>query len=67
MYVLLSFLLICVGLFMLLKPEIFYELTEGWKNRSSGSPSRSYLLSTRFGGVMMLLAGGMGVAVWLLG
>lgn len=65
MYVLLSILLVGLGLLMICRPETVYELTEGWKSSSSGTPSRAYLLSTRFGGVMMLLAGGLGLLVLL--
>ena len=45
------------GAALIWKPEFFYELTESWKHDGGGEPSRSYLLSTRFGGVMCVLAG----------
>ncbi|WP_300344572.1 DUF6199 family natural product biosynthesis protein [uncultured Oscillibacter sp.] len=63
MYLLLSVLLIGIGLLMVWKPALFFEITEGW--RTNGSPSDAYLRSTRFGGAMFLLAG-IGGAVVLL-
>ena len=45
------------GVALIWKPEFFYELTERWKHDGGGEPSKSYLLSTRFGGVMCVLAG----------
>ena len=44
------------GVALIWKPEFFYELTESWKH-DGGEPSKLYLLSTRFGGVMCVLAG----------
>lgn len=45
------------GAALIWKPEFFYELTERWKHDGGGEPSKSYLLSTRFGGVMCVLVG----------
>lgn len=67
MYTVLSIILIGAGLLMLISPGTFYDLTEGWKQNSSTGPSRSYIFSTRFGGIMMLAAGSLGIAARLLG
>ena len=57
MYYILSIILIAVGITMLIRPKIFFELTESWKSSISSGPSKLYLFSTRFGGVMCILAG----------
>ena len=67
MYTVLSVILIGVGLLMLASPETFYNLTEGWKHSGGSGPSRSYIFSTRFGGVMMLAAGSLGIVGWIMG
>jgi len=50
-------LLLGVGQIMLWKPWLFFDLMERWKSRGAEDPSKLYLFSTRFGGVMMSLAG----------
>lgn len=57
MYFVIGIIFACIGLLMLLKPQIIYSLVESWKNNLSGEPSRLYLFSTRFGGVIFLLVG----------
>ena len=57
MYILLGIVLLFWGLVMLCFPDLVYELTQSWKNYSSGEPSDLYRFSTRFGGVMCILAG----------
>lgn len=54
---LISLALAIYGAALIWKPEFFYELTERWKHDGGGEPSKSYLLSTRFGGVMCVLVG----------
>ena len=54
------------GAALIWKPEFFYELTERWKH-GGGEPSKSYLLSTRFGGVMCVLAGIGGMIIVFIG
>ena len=61
MYFLGGLLLVGLGQLMVWKPRLFYELTERWKNRDAGAPSRLYLFSTRFGGVLSILLGLAGV------
>jgi len=64
-YLLGGILLVLTGLVMLLRPELFYELTEAWKH-TSGGPSNRYLSSIRFGGIMCCLAGFLGLFLPLL-
>lgn len=54
---LMSLILIGLGALMIFRPQIWYELTEGWKHSSGSEPSALYLRSTRFGGVMCALVG----------
>lgn len=63
MYLILAILLAGLGLLMLLRPDAFYEITEGWKSSSCGEPSDLYILSARIGGGFMLAVGLIGVAV----
>ena len=50
--------LIAIGVVMLVKPQFVFELTESWKHDSGAAePSKLWLFSTRFGGVMCVLAG----------
>lgn len=65
MHVLGGALLVSLGLLMVLRPEAFYDLTEGWKSKG-GRPSRLYCVSTRLGGVMCILAGLCGIVLPLL-
>ena len=67
MYILLSILLILGGLLMLFFPDLVYDLSESWKSNRSAEPSRLYLISTRFGGVMFLLVGIGGMIVPFMG
>ena len=60
-------LLTVFGVAVTWKPEGFYELTESWKHDGASEPSKSYLLSTRFGGVMCALVGIVGIISVFLG
>ena len=57
MLVLLSLLCIVGGFAMLLNPELVFELSESWKLDSGAEPSRLFILSTRIGGALCMLAG----------
>jgi hypothetical protein len=48
-------------LFMILKPTLFWEITESWKSNDGTEPSNFYISSTRFGGVMFVLGGFSGI------
>ena len=52
MYLIGGLLMIALGLFMLLRPDDFFDLTEIWKSEAPGEPSPGYRCSTRFGGIM---------------
>ena len=63
MYIVLGIIIAIAGLFMLLKPQAVYQLTEGWKSNTPGEPSDIFLLSTRIGGGLCMLAGAAGAFV----
>ena len=58
-------LLIAIGALMLLKPDIYWQLTESWKS-SWGKPSSQYLDNTRITGALFLLLGLLMLLIWLL-
>ena len=61
-YLIAGIVLIAIGIVMLAKPRLFFELTESWKHDGGADePSKLYVWSTRFGGVMCTLAGVCGV------
>ena len=58
LYFIAGLALIAIGVVMLVKPQLVFELTESWKHDSGAAePSKLWLFSTRFGGVMCVLAG----------
>lgn len=57
MTLLIGIFLLIMGLFMIVSPVGFYNLTESWKNNSFGEPSDFFKFSTRFGGVAMVIVG----------
>lgn len=61
MYILISIIFICIGIIMLINPEIIFRITESWKNDSYTEPSKIYIISTRFGGCMFLIIGLLGL------
>lgn len=63
MYLILSIVLILCGLLLLVSPRTWFDLTESWKHSSACEPSKLWLLSTRFGGVMCTLVGLAGLVV----
>lgn len=68
MYVFLGIVIAVVGAVMLIKPQAFYRLTESWKSGTAGEPSDFYLMSTRIGGGIFMLAGIAGaIALIVLG
>jgi hypothetical protein len=52
-----SVLLVVLGLMMLFKPSIIWTITESWKSIDATEPSDLYVKSTRFGGIIVTLAG----------
>ena len=64
LYFIAGLALIAMGAVMLAKPRIFFELTESWKHDGGvDEPSKAWTFSTRFGGVMCVLAGICGIIV----
>lgn len=61
MYLILSIILIFAGLVMAFFPEFVYELQEGLRSDAVGTPSKFFIVSTRFGGVLSILVGLVGV------
>jgi len=59
-------LLLLVGLIMLIKPDLFFHLTEAWKTYSSADPSKLYIFSTRFGGIIFTLVGVAAVIIFFV-
>lgn len=51
--------LVCValGAFLLLKPDLYWRLTERWKSYYADEPSDIYIRSTKLGGVLVALIG----------
>lgn len=50
-------ILILFGLLMLINPSIIWRATEQWKSDAADRPSDLYIKSTRFGGIMFIVAG----------
>ena len=61
-----SIVMLVIGTCMLLRPDVIYQLTESWKSNFSDDPSRLYIISTRFGGVMFLLVGLLGAIAFFI-
>lgn len=61
-----GFCLIALGIFMFMKPQIIWNLTEKWKSYRADEPSDLYCTSTKFGGVMFALCGLMMVVLPLI-
>lgn len=66
MMLLTAIILLTVGLLMLLKPKIVWKVLEEWKSYSAEEPSRFYIKSTRFGGIMFILAGAASLIVFFI-
>ncbi len=66
MYILLGLIFLLLGGLMLIKPSLFYELTESWKSSADGEPSKVYILSTRIGGAVFTLVGIASIVVFFL-
>ncbi|TXC92720.1 hypothetical protein FS935_00475 [Metabacillus litoralis] len=62
----LGILLITIGVTMIVKPSILWILTESWKSNDGTEPSSLYKWSTRFGGIMITIAGIGSIIIYLL-
>lgn len=56
-----------LGIFLFLKPDLYWKLTEKWKSYRADEPSDLFLISTKFGGILFVLLGiVMIVLPWIL-
>lgn len=62
-YYMTGILLIALGIFLFVRPDLMWKLTEQWKSYSADEPSDLYLLSTKIGGILL---GIVGIAVLVL-
>lgn len=46
-----------LGMFVFLKPDLVWKLTEEWKSYRADEPSEFYLKVTKIGGVLFMLLG----------
>lgn len=53
----LGILLIVIGILMVFKSGVIWRISESWKSYRAEEPSELYRLSTRVGGILMLLVG----------
>lgn len=56
-YLLGSLLVTILGVFLFLKPDLWWKLTERWKSYRADEPSDFYILSTRIGGAAVAVIG----------
>ena len=50
-------LLLALGIFVFLKPELVWKITEAWKFYRADEPSPFYLKAARFSGILYALFG----------
>ena len=48
MYLIIGIIFLVFGIVLLLKPRLFYDITESWKSNVTGDPSDLYIFSTAF-------------------
>ena len=46
-----------LGIFIFLKPDLIWKITEEWKSYSADEPSELYIKSTTFGGALFTVFG----------
>ena len=54
-YILLAILLIGMGLFMAIRPDLWWKATEAWKSYRADEPSDFYRITTRIGGIVLVV------------
>jgi hypothetical protein len=64
--ILMIIFLILVGLMMIFKTSLTWEITERWTSRDGSEPSDLYIWNTRFGGLMCTFVGLAGLLVYLI-
>ena len=57
MEIICSILIILLGLFLVIKPDWVYYISESWKSNFNSEPSNLYLVSTKIGGLIVLIIG----------
>ena len=57
MYLVLGIFQIFFGLVMVFFPEFVYELQESFRSDAIGTPSKWFIITTRFSGAIFVLAG----------
>jgi hypothetical protein len=60
------FLLVLIGLLMLIRPGVVWSITESWKSDDAVEPSKVYVWTIRFGGVLCTAAGIGGIFALML-
>jgi len=61
-----SIIFIVIGTTMVIKPIIIYNITERWKTIRNAEPSKHYIYSTRFGGIIFILIAIMSFVVYFI-
>ncbi len=56
-YILATIFMIFLGIGIFLKPTLLWNLTERWKSYHADEPSNLYLISTKFGGILIASIG----------
>jgi hypothetical protein len=62
----LGIFLIIIGVSMVIEPSLFWLITESWKSNDGTEPSKLYIWSTRFGGIIVTVVGFSSVIVAFL-
>lgn len=48
---------VVIGMVMFFQPELMWKITESWKVDNNVEPSKLYIISTKFGGVIFFSLG----------
>ncbi len=51
--IILAFFCIAVGIFMAVKPDIYWEINESWKSKDADGPSDEYCQRVRGAGILL--------------
>ena len=54
--IMLALVCIAVGLFMAVKPDIYWEITESWKSKGADGPTDQYRRRSRGAGIFLTAA-----------
>jgi len=55
--ILLGILFIAVGVFLFLRPDLAWMITERWKSYRADEPSDFYVVMAKIGGILWILGG----------